>query len=478
MIDALKRLHPPRLAVLFVLATVPLLFGAVHPIVQSVYVCLVLVGLGGWLLLRRAEPTPIAWRWLVPVLVLLAWAAVQSLPLPIGLVEWLSPARAERMRQVALLAGDTRSLITLSDQGAASLQQVILFLALLVYFLALRTLLREDPPFLAVVAGVIALVGAGEALYGLFQFLRPQLGVLWLSISQRAAQGTIIYKNQYAALLNLCWPVACAMAVAALSRIFTVDTRRSSRRFGQMLRNLNRENRLAGLYLLAVGMMLLAVLFSLSRGGIIAMLVVLFTLDLTLPLSRRTKLVVAGILLAFLGGYGLLLGLDTVVNRFNSIDQSGLNRLNVYLASLPMLSEHWLTGIGLGSYDLLSPVYLKGLPTALHFDHAHNEYLEFAVELGLPAAGLLFAWLAALMLRAGRGLSRLHQSADAHSTAVLVGTAAFAALVGLFVHGWVDFGWRLPATLLYATTLAALVATALRYKPERSATRTRGEATP
>ncbi len=225
-------------------------------------------------------------------------------------------------------------------------------------------------------------------------------------------------------------------------------------------------------------MMLLAVLFSLSRGGIISMLAVLFTLNLTLPLSRRTKMVAAGTLIFFLGGYGMLLGLDTVVNRFNSIDQSGLNRLNVYLASLPMLSEHWLTGIGLGSYDLLSPVYLKGLPTALHFDHAHNEYLEFAVELGLPAAGLLFAWLAALMLRAGRGLSRLHQSADAHSTAVLVGTAAFAALVGLFVHGWVDFGWRLPATLLYATTLAALVATALRYKPERSATRTRGEATP
>ena len=477
MIDALKRLHPPRLAVLFVLATVPLLFGAVHPIVQSVYVCLVLVGLGGWLLLRRAEPTPIAWRWLVPVLVLLAWAAVQSLPLPIGLVEWLSPARAERMRQVALLAGDTRSLITLSDQGAASLQQVILFLALLVYFLALRTLLREDPPFLAVVAGVIALVGAGEALYGLFQFLRPQLGVLWLSISQRAAQGTIIYKNQYAALLNLCWPVACAMAVAALSRIFTVDTRRSSRRFGQMLRNLNRENRLAGLYLLAVGMMLLAVLFSLSRGGIIAMLVVLFTLDLTLPLSRRTKLVVAGILLAFLGGYGLLLGLDTVVNRFNAIDQSGLNRLNIYLASLPMISEHWLTGIGLGSYDLLSPVYLKGMPAQIHFDHAHNEYLEFAVELGLPAAALLFGWLAAMMILAGRRLGRLHRSGARHSTAVIVGTAAFAGLIGLFVHGWADFGWRLPANLFYAVTLAALLATALETKLVGNTARADAEAT-
>ena len=117
MIDASKRLHPPRLAVLFVLATVPLLFGAVHPIVQSVYVCIVLVGLGGWLLLRRAEPTPIAWRWLVPVVILLAWAAVQSLPLPVQLVDLLSPARAERMRQVALLAGDTRSLITSATRG-------------------------------------------------------------------------------------------------------------------------------------------------------------------------------------------------------------------------------------------------------------------------------------------------------------------------------------------------------------------------
>ncbi len=111
MIDASHRLYPPRLAVLFVLATVPLLFGAVHPIVQSVYVCLVLVGLGGWLLLRRAESTSITWRWLLPVVILLAWAAVQSLPLPILLVELLSPARAERMRQVALLAGDARSLI-------------------------------------------------------------------------------------------------------------------------------------------------------------------------------------------------------------------------------------------------------------------------------------------------------------------------------------------------------------------------------
>ena len=469
MIDASKRLHPPRIVVLFVLATIPVLFGAVHPIVQSGYVCLVLVGLGGWLLLGRPEataPTAIPWRWLLPPLLLLLWTALQAVPLPAALVDLVSPARAERLRVVGELAGEARHWFPLSDQGAASLQQTILLLAVFVYFLAVRALLRDEPRFLTTLVAVIALVGAIEAVYGLFQFLRPQLGVLWLSLGQRAAQGTIIYKNQYAALLNLCWPVTLGLAAAALARVFAVDGRRSTRRqLGQVLRNLNRDNRWAGLCLLAAALMLLAVLFSLSRGGIISMLVILFSLGLTLPLSGRTRIVFSCTLLALLGGYGMLLGFDTVIDRFNSIDQSGLGRMKVYLASLPMLGDHWLTGIGLGSYDLLSPVALKGMPAAIHFDHAHNEYLEFAVELGLPATLLLFAWLGAAMFAAGRGLHRLSGSSLRQAPATMVGIAAFSALLGLFVHGWADFGWRLPANLFYAATLAALLTVAVESRP-------------
>jgi len=457
-------MHLPRIAVLLVLTTIPLLFGAVHPIVLSLYICIVLLGLGGWLLLRQpgAAETAVSWRWLLPVVLLLVWMALQSLPLPLSWMDLLSPARAERVRLVGLLTGEERNFLPITDQGAASLQQVVLFLALLLYFFSVRALLRDHPPFMYTIAGAIALAGTFEALYGLFQFLRPQLGVLWLPIPARAAHGTIIYKNQYAALLNMCWPVTCAMAVAYLRKIFSVETGRSARRlFGQVLRNLNRKNNLAALYLFATGIMLLAVLFSLSRGGIIAMLVVLFSLNLALPLSRKTKIVVSACLLAFLGGYGMLLGLETVVNRFNSIDQSGLGRISVYLGSLPMLRDHWLTGIGLGSYDLLSPVYLKGMPPQIHFDHAHNEYLEFALELGLPAALLLFGWLGAVMLSAGRKLARLNRSPARHTASTMLGSAAFCGLLGFFMHGWADFGWRLPANLFYAATLGALLAAAL-----------------
>ncbi len=52
-------------------------------------------------------------------------------------------------------------------------------------------------------------VGAIEALYGLLQFVNPSIGILWLKLTGgRAAHGTIIYKNQYASLLNMIWPLA------------------------------------------------------------------------------------------------------------------------------------------------------------------------------------------------------------------------------------------------------------------------------
>jgi hypothetical protein len=86
----------PYFLALFLVVTVPLLFGAVHPIVQGVYVAAILVGLGGWLLyaLPSLEREALSWPWLGIPAVLILYAAVQSLPLPLALVEMLSPARA------------------------------------------------------------------------------------------------------------------------------------------------------------------------------------------------------------------------------------------------------------------------------------------------------------------------------------------------------------------------------------------------
>ncbi len=468
MIAPLKLSHGPQYLVLFVLATIPLLFGAIHPIVQAVYVALVLLGLGGWWLvaLPGRKPDAIFSSWFFPLLALLVFILFQSLPLPIPWMEWLSPARAERMRMVNMLAQGNQQYIAISDQGLAGLQHTFLIFALIIYYVSLKVLLRAHKAFIHTIVGVITLVGVSEALYGLLQFLNPGVGLLWLPIPSPAAHGTVIYKNQYATLLNLCWPLACATVVIYLRKFRTNDQMQSRRKkFRTLLKNLSNTKKEIPLFFFATGIMMLAVIFSLSRGGIIAMFIVFVLLNFYLPISRRAKALTLGFIVIFILSYGTILGLDTVINRFNTLEESGATRLSISIGSLGMLKDHWATGIGLGSYTYLSPVYLKGFPPNIHFDQAHNEYLELALELGIPAALFFFAWIGMALGLAGKQLYSRMTRIDAEiRSADIIGSAALCALLGFFIHGMADFGWRLPANLFFAVTLAALLSFSLEQK--------------
>ena len=459
-----------------IVATIPLIFGAVHPIVLGSYVFLILAGLGGWLLFERSTdaqvppPPSLAEIFLgaVPFLLIL-YVIFQSAPIPLDWLELLSPERAHRVQMVNTLAGTELQRATLSDNGPFGLYRAFLLLALLLYYFALKKLLTFQPGFDQTLVLCLISVGAFEALYGLIQFINPQIGILWLSIPSRAAYGTIIYKNQYASLLNMIWPLALAgAAVLSVRR----RGRKRDKGFGQRLWESFDEFSTTSLHrpllLFATGGMLLAVLFSLSRGGILTMFLVALLLLVVLPFSRGWKFGFLVLFTTLIAAYGSLLGFDLLFARFDSLDNSGAVRLQLYLASLPLLAEHWLTGIGLGSYTLLSPVYLKGFPAHILFDRVHNEYLELLIELGIPAASLFFIWILVGMGKLAAGLisaKRKHANDPAARDRLILGTAAFCGLIGFFIHGVVDFGWRLPANLVYATTLLAICVTSIEPKP-------------
>ncbi len=79
-----------------IIITIPLLFGAVHPLVSGIYVCLMLVGCGGWLLLTmQPGKTSLLSPWtLVPVLAdLLRCPADDSLADRIGGIPFTGSCR-------------------------------------------------------------------------------------------------------------------------------------------------------------------------------------------------------------------------------------------------------------------------------------------------------------------------------------------------------------------------------------------------
>lgn len=454
----------PAYLFFFILTTVPIIFGAIHPVVFASYTAVVLLGIGGWLCsstpFPETENETIFKKWLIPIVLVLIFSAFQAVPVPLALLEIISPSRAERIEMLNTLAQTTQDYASISEHGLLGLTSTILLFALLVYFIGLKRVLHQNVTNHRIVYLLIIIVGTFEALYGLFQFLSPRIGILWLPVTTgRAAYGTIIYKNQFASFVNMCWPLAIAAVTVHLqSLMHTSNSKKRKKTLKERLRRMDEKVKSAPLFLLAAGIMLLSVLFSLSRGGIIAMLLVMIFLNFFLPITRKIKIIFLGLFVLFVSAYGALLGLDNVISRFDSIGQSGATRFDTYMASIPMLLDHAWSGIGFGSYALLSPVYLKGLAANVQWNHSHNEYLQLMLELGIPASTLIFLWLLVAMIFSGIKLHKLirTQNQIVHSSVIIAG-GAYCGLLGLLIHGIADFGWRLPANLFYAVTLATLV---------------------
>lgn len=433
----------------------PLIFGAVHPIVLGVYVFVIMAGLGSSLLLNKEICNfPSLSCWVIVPVILIGYLVLQSIPIPLEWVKLLSPHRAERIRMVNELAGTGLQYISLSENGPVGLYRSFFLLAAMLYYFSVKRLITDKKNFQEILIYCLVGIGVVEAVYGLIQFVNPQVGILWLLNPHRAAHGTIIYKNQYASMLNMIWPLAFASGV-----LHYVDRRWPvngvKHRFREKAVKFSTAKVHAPLMIFAAGTMILAILFSLSRGGILSMVLAALLLLTMLPFSRSKKIGYMIVFISFILAYGALLGLDTVVTRFDSLDGTGAHRLDIYLSSLPMLKDHWLTGIGIGSYALLSPLYLKSFPTNILYDRVHNEYLELIIEVGVPVAALLFAWMLAGMKMLAR-LSLWQEHPGMRLNRHVMGVAAFCGLMSFLAHGLVDFGWRLPVNLIYCMTLLAI----------------------
>lgn len=451
-----------QFSVLFLTATMPLLFGAIHPIIVGMYTAFMLVVCGGWLLLNSGQlPTHTFYsRWIYCIIFFIGWIVFTTIPLPISLLEILSPTRASSLQSVNQLAGTDIRWAPLNYHSSAGLMTAIFLFALLLYSRTLGILLAADRSLLNIIIYTCVGLGVLEAGYGMLQVFNPHLGILWLSGKNLsdAANGTIIYKNQYASLLNMCWPLAIGAALLRFKMVKPAPVHRQKQKRGQALaERITRETIQGFLFLFLASFIMMAVIFSQSRGGTIAMVLIMVLLLLFLPLERKNKIRLTFCLLLLTFGYGSLVGFSSVIDRFLDIQGSGLARIDIYLASLPMLYDHLITGIGLGSYELLSPVYLKNFPEHILFAKAHNEYLELTIDLGIPMALFFFSTLfTAFFLQAKQLWPNRRINISELQPPDIIAIVSFCAIAGFLFHGIADFGWNLPANLLYVVTLLVL----------------------
>ena len=389
----------------------------------------------------------------VPVwpLLFVGWVGLQLIPLPLSLLSKISPANHLTATWLATSQGITWG--TLSIYPDATLLGFFKVLAYLGVFVLAIHLFDSGRRKSFLVLALICL-GCFEAGYGIIQHLlswNKIFGVtdpydLWVAI------GTYINRNHFAGLIELTFPFVFASAFYSY-RIWADPQHHSASRRSGADSNSSIGFRII-FYLFLVAMMVVSVVFSFSRGGILSVALTLIALSILTFLKVRRKswgMVIAG-LAALAVGFSLWIGLGNLVHRFENMGQStylsSSKRSMIWTDTLQLLRENPVLGTGLGTYGEAFRPFQTQLVN-LHIDHAHNDYLEFASETGIIGFGLLFLPIFYLLVRMVIFFLRDHRR---YRSAVLLG--CIGSTLGLLIHSLTDFNLQIPANaMIFALVL-------------------------
>ncbi len=282
------------------------------------------------------------------------------------------------------------------------------------------------------------------AAFGIAQRLLGNGKIFWFFDSPNPSFfSSFIYKNHGGAYLDLTLAVTCGLGGWYYLR---------------GLRRLEKSNP-SGVLAFFATCIAVSVLTSYARGATVIMLVFMLVCiaafvihQLVIPSENRKPVVAIVLILIF--GYFLKTGFEALRSKeaWDRLRQ-GVMREDLSLemrerataASLEMLQETWKTGVGAGAYRYVFPIYQHRHPELvshgsqrMFWEHAHNDVLQFPIELGIGGVILIVAafgyWCVAL--------ARSYFWENPLSACVVFG------LVLMVGYGWWDFPFQCPAILL------------------------------
>jgi hypothetical protein len=291
----------------------------------------------------------------------------------------------------------------------------------------------------------LAVNGLLIAVLGVAQRISGATKIYWLFDSPNALFfGSFIYKNHGATYLYLILIVTCGLA---------------SWYYIRGLRRMEKSNP-SGVLAFFATLIAIAVMISYARGATLIMLAfllgsigVFLVHQFMIPKENRKPVIPIALILVF--GCFLTTGLgalrsggvawDRLKQGITGGDASLKSREQITSAALEMLHDTWRWGVGSGNFRYLFPKYqfrhpelIKDDVGYLFWEHAHNDLVQFPIELGVIGTGLLGMaggyWLLALI--------KAYFWENPLSAALV-----FGALL-LIGYAWWDFPFQCPAILI------------------------------
>jgi O-antigen ligase len=426
-------------------------FGGVLPLAYSL-VEVILLFAALWVLLHMTRKGQIAFRVPWGLALFLLIVLLQTVPLPMILVRWLSPERVSGPA-AAIMSSSGSHWLTLSIYAFGTRAALLLFLAYVCAFALASWTFESSRRSSILVRGLIVL-GAVEACYGIVQYLTgwQKIFTYTKTFYTQDATGTYINHDHFAGFLEMVFP----FLLAGVYYHFQIWQEGSHGDESHRATAVSAPGMRALIYLFVLLILLLAAVLSLSRTGILSSLVTLFFVGILAGLrrqgARQVWLLGMAALLVSVLAYGAWIGLGPALTRFEQVKEPGYltteGRVGMWKDSLQLIRHYPIVGSGLGTFGVAYRRYQTALVT-YYVDHAHEDYLEYAAETGVPGAALLF--LSILWLWGRMIVSFLTDSRRFRSSILL---GCIGATTAILIHSFMDFNLHIPANaLIFAAIL-------------------------
>jgi len=372
--------------------------------------------------------------------------SLHAVPLPVALVNVISPHAATIRQQLELLP--SRATWTpLSIEEASTLWAGVVVVGTLALFFAARAIVSRGG-LRQTVRGISALGFVFSAL-ALAQAATAGRMIYWRFPTEYEGPlpfGPFVNRNHFATWVIMAAPVCFGYFIARSSGPDESNDHVSRRtRLARMA-----DGRTA--WLVAAGaMMVAALLASMSRSGILALAGAVGWFAVA-QRRRSTVRRVVGIvaMVVLVAGFALArVDIPALGERFSQSATGVRDRVKIWKDTVPIVRDFWLTGTGAGTYRAAMLVYQR-TDRNVQFNQAHNHYLQAAAEGGIVLVSLLVAMLVALV----RGTST-HLAADT-SGAYWIRTGAACGLLAVALQSLWETGLVMPANAALAAVLAAM----------------------
>ena len=440
------------------LAFMPFAFGAVEAWSEEVVVIITAaIAICFFLKLIFEENTHIIWSWAyIPLLLFIFVAAFQLIPLPFNFVKAISPNTALIKHDLLADLPDSETLlnyITLSFYPNATKHDLRLVLSLgIVFFVFVNT--YRHPVQIKRFLAAITIIGGSIAVLALSQDLIGNGRIFWKipTVNGKAFSGTFVNHSHYGQFMNLSIGAAIGLIFIKIHEEFERKKVTAEKVFEYLSCPLALP---IWLLLLMIIIGVVTVFVSLTRGGMVSMLIAAGFV--TLVLGSRKSIKGHGWIIALVALCSfaciLYIGFDSVYDRLASLQnlhqaQSGrwqiLKDISLAWTKFPIF------GTGLGTHEVVYPMFDRSTIASLAA-YAENEYAQAAEETGLVGLVSLIAFGICICIYYIR--STKNSSLPVQSAAYGLGFG----LVAILIHSLSDFGQHLPANAFLSLISCAIL---------------------